>query len=207
MRTFALAMAAMIALTGCINFKGTFTAHEKIKLTHTTIFGNTKTRTIPAGTYNTTFKFSSQDKVKLTFKTGGDDIDVKIKIPAGTNFPQDNGTFKILASRSGQQNNVEGFVNTVRNRSAVTRTRESCSYTTYRRDCRVVCSGANNCRKVCSDYPVTRYGNQEVEYRYNYTDRSLKLQVVAPGSGEILGEYLGEDKDVEKVYLYRGMCF
>lgn len=207
MRNLALALAALIALTGCINFKGSFTAHEKVKLTHSTVFGNNKVKTIPAGTYETTFKFSSKDKVKLTFKTAGDDIEVKIKIPEGTNLPSDNGTFKILASRSGQQNNVEGFVNTVRNRSELTRTRESCSYTTYRRECRVVCSGQNNCRKVCNDYPVTRYGYQDVEYRYNYTDRTLKLQVVAPNSGEILGEYLGEDKDVEKVYTYRGMCF
>lgn len=207
MRIFALAFAAALVLSSCNNFKGTFTAHQAVKLTHSTVFGNNKTKTIPAGTYETTFKFSSEDKIKLTLKTGGDDISVKIKIPEGTNLPSDNGTFKILASRSGQQNNVEGFINTVRRRGDVTRTRESCSYTTYRRQCDVVCNGNNNCRKVCRDYPVTRYGYQDVEYRYHYTDRSLKLEVVAPNSGEILGEYIGEDNNVEKVYTYRSTCF
>lgn len=207
MRQIALSIAALMLFASCVNYKGTFTANQDIKLVHSTVFGNNKVKTIPAGSYQTTFKFSSDEKVKLTFKTGGDDIEVKVKLPSGTTLPSERGAIRIMATRSGQQNNILGFVDTVRSSSSVTRTRESCSYTVYRRSCTTQCDSRRNCRQVCNRVPMTRYGYQDVEFRYEYTDRSLKLEVVAPGSDAILGEYFGEDRDVRKVYLYQGRCF
>jgi len=200
-------LAALSLLSGCVQYTGTFTAHERLTLIHSTVFGNERTRTIPRGTYSTSFKFSSKNKIKLTFKSGGDDISVKIKLPAGTKLPEERGRFSIPANRSGQRNNVEGFVDTVRTEGDLVRRFEACSYTTYRHDCRVICSGGVlGCRQVCSNYPITFYGEREVEYRQLYTNRTLRLEVVEPSTGEVLGEYLGENNKVQRKYIYEGMC-
>lgn len=200
-------MLALASITSCVNFKGTFTANKTLKLVHTTVFGNEKTRTVPAGTYATRFKFTSEDKMKLTFENGDNDIEVKIKLPSSRNFPRERGPINVPASTTGQKYDITGFIDTQYSSSDVRRERESCTYTVYRRECRPVCDRHGNCRQVCDRVPVTRYGYQQVEYRYRYTDRNLKLEMVAPGTDDIIGEYRGDDRDVTKDYLYRGNCF
>lgn len=200
-------LLALASITSCVNFRGTFTANQKLKLVHTTIFGNEKTRTVPAGTYATRFKFSSEDKIKLTFENGDNDIEVKIKLPENRNFPRERGAINLPASKTGQKYDITGFIDTQYSYSDVRRERESCSYTVYRRECHTTCDNRGNCRQVCNRVPVTRYGYQHVEYRYRYTDRDLKLEMVAPGTDDILGEYRGDDRDVFKDYLHRGRCF
>lgn len=206
MKHFALLLATLL-LSSCVNFTGTFTANQKLTLIHSTVFGNEKTRTVPAGTYSTKFKFSSDDKIKLTFENGSDDIEVKIKLPENRQFPRERGEINLPASRTGQRYDINGFIDTRYSRSGVTRTTESCSYTVYRRECRTVCDRRNDCRKVCDRVPVTRYGRQDVEFRYRYTDRDLKLELVTPRTESIVGSYRGEDREVNKEYLYRSRCF
>lgn len=206
MKNLTLLMTVLF-LTSCVNFKGTFTANEKLKFVHTTVFGNDKTKTVPAGTYSTKFKFSSEDKMKLTFEKAGDDIEVKIKLPSNRNFPRERGEINLPANQTGQRYDIKGFIDTRYSRSGVTRQSESCSYTVYRRECHTNCDRRGNCRQVCNRVPVTRYGQQQVEFRYVYTDRDLKLELTKPNQEAILGSYRGEDREVNKEYLYRSSCF
>ena len=205
MRNLTLLLAALL-LSSCVNFKGTFTANEKLKLIHTTVFGNEKTKTVPAGTYSTKFNFSSEDKIKLTFEKGGDDIEVKIALPSNRQFPRERGEINLPANQTGQRYDIKGFIDTRYSRSGVTRTTESCSYTVYRRQCNTSCDRRGNCRQVCSRVPMTRYGYEQVEFRYVYTDRDLKLELTKPSQEAIVGSYRGEDREVNKEYLFRSTC-
>ncbi len=206
MRAILLTLT-LLSITSCINFRGTFTANENLKLIHTTVFGNDKVRNVPAGSYATRFKFTSEDKVKFTFENGDNDIEVKVKLPENRTFPREKGEINLPASQTGQRYDIKGFIDTRYSRSDVRRERESCSYTVYRRECRTTCDRRGNCRQICDRVPVTRYGYQEVEYRYRYTDRDLKLEMTVPGSDAIVGSYRGDDRDVQKDYVYRGRCF
>jgi len=205
----SLVIGALLLASSCINFKGTFTADKNLKFVHSTVFGNEKTKTVPAGTYRTSFKFSSDDKVKFTFNREGDDIEVKVKLPENRSFPRERGVINLPASQSGQRYDIRGSVDTRYSQSGVTRTTESCSRTVYRRSCTTVCDGGNrrSCRQVCDRIPVTIYGRQDVEFRYSYTDRSLELELTVPRSDEIVGDYNGQDRETNKVYLYQGRCY
>lgn len=202
-----LALLALATLTtGCIDLKGGFTAHEDLKLVHTTIFGNEKTKTVPTGAYKTTVTFSSSEKVKLTFK-GAKEVEVKVKLPSDTAFPRDNGRIELLASKTGQRYDILGFIKTDYSSSRTYRDRESCQYTVYEQRCTTTCDSQRNCRRTCDRVPVTRRGFQHVEYRYDYTERFLKLEMVKPNTDAIVGEYRGDDRDSRKVYLHQGRCF
>lgn len=202
-----LLLSSLVLISSCVNFKGTFNSYKTLKFVHSTVFGNSKTKSVPAGTYNTKFKFTSEDKMKLTFEREGDDIEVKIKIPTDRSIPRERGAINLPASATGQRYNIVGFIDTRYSQSGVTRTSESCTYTVYRRTCSTSCDRNGNCRQVCERTPVNVYGRQDVEFRYDYTDRSLKLELVEPGSESIAGDYRGEDRDVQKTYIYQGRCF
>ncbi len=206
MRNILLA-STLLLLSSCVNFKGTFNSYKTLKFVHSTVFGNSKTKTVPAGTYATKFKFTSEDKMKLTFEREGDDIEVKIKLPTDRSFPRERGAINLPASVTGQRYDIKGFIDTRYSQSGMTRSSESCTYTVYQRSCSTSCDSRGNCRQICERIPVNRYGRQDVEFRYKYTDRDLKLELVAPGNESIVGDYRGEDRDVEKVYTYQGRCF
>jgi hypothetical protein len=207
-----LTLAAILALTtSCVNFKGSFTADRKLKLKHTTVFGNVKNKSVPAGRYQAKVKFSSEDKIKLTLENGSDDIEIKMKLPSNRQFPTNSGRINLPANKTGQNYDIEGFIDTEYSSSGVTRTTESCSYTRYERRCTKVCDGGSRpnrpvCRTVCDRVPVSVYGRQDVEYRTDYTDRELELSVVLPNGGQV-GRYFGTDRSSNKVYLYQGRCF
>jgi len=205
MRLITLAVLLAVS-TGCVNFKGSFTANRNLKLKHTTVFGNEKNKNVPAGTYQAEVKFSSDDKIKLTLERGGDDIEVKMKLPSNRQFPGNSGPINLPASRTGQNYDIEGFIDTQVSRSRVTRTVETCSYTRNERRCSKVCNGNRSCRTVCDTVPVTVYGRRDVEFRYDYTNRDLELTVLIPNGGQV-GRYRGTDRESNKVYLYKGRCY
>lgn len=206
MKKLALTLVLMLGAVGCMNFEGTFKADEKLKLVHTTMFGNEKTKTLQPGTYKTSFGFSSEDKMKLTFERPGEDLDVKIKFPSNSDFPRRNGNIFLSASETGQRYDIQGRINTEYSQSRRYNERERCSWTEYRTDRRTHCDRHGNCRQICNQVPYTRYGYQRVEYRYEYTDRELHLELVKPRSKQSVADYNGTDRDAQKVYLFQGMC-
>lgn len=206
MKKLALTLVLMLGAVGCINFEGSFKADETLKLIHTTMFGNEKTKVLPAGTYQTEFSFSSEDKMKLTFKRPGKDLDVKIKFPSNSDFPRRNGNIYLPASRTGQRYDIQGRINTEYSQSRRYSKRESCTWTEYRTQCRTRCDSRGNCRQVCDRVPYTRHGYQRVEYRYEYTDRELHLELVKPRGARTVADYNGTDRDSEKNYIFKGRC-
>jgi|GEM_PF-1593823 hypothetical protein len=207
MKKLTLILALMLGAVGCINFEGTFKADEKLKLVHTTMFGNEKIKTLSAGTYQTSFEFSSDEKMKLTFTRPGDDLDVKIKFSSSSDFPRRNGNIDLPASQTGQRYDIKGRISTDQSLSRTYNERERCSWTEYRTDCYVVCDGPRgSCRQVCNRIPVTRYGHQRVEYRYQYTERELYLELVKPQNTQSVADYNGRDRDTQKIYSFQGIC-
>ncbi len=206
MKNLLTLLAVAMMTTSCIDLRGDFTAHENLKLIHTTIFGNEKTKTVPAGAYKAKVTFSSSEKVKLSFK-GAKEVEVKVKLPSSTSFPRDNGRIELLASQSGQRYDMLGFIKTDYSRSRTYRDRETCTYTTYEQRCTTSCDSRGNCRRTCDRVPVSRRGFQHVEYHYEYTDRFLKLEMVKPNTDAIVATYRGDDRDTRKVYLRQGRCF
>lgn len=205
MKKLSLLLISLLTLAGCNDFGGDFTANQNLRLVHTTVFGNDRTITVPAGTYRASFGFSSKDKIKLTLKNGSNDIDIKMKINGNT-FPRDNGRIYLPASRTKQAYDITGDLQSVVTYSRYFRESESCSYTEYRQQCYPVCDNRGNCRTVCNTVPVTVNGWRNVEYRNQYTDRSLNLDITVPNSGNLVGSYSGDAREIVRQYVYQTPC-
>jgi len=214
---FVLPLMLLVMASSCLKLNGVFKVDKDLKLVHTTIFGNDKTKTVPAGRYRASFKFQSKEKVKLTFKKdGGQDISVKIKLPEGTRLPETEGAINLPASETGQRYNIEGAISTDFSRSDSMSGRESCTYTTYERRCERVCEEVESrrnpgerrrrCRKECDRVEVTNYGYHHVEYYFSYTDKKLTLEILNPRSGNVLAHYNGTHHDSSKHYTFQGTC-
>jgi hypothetical protein len=213
--TIALAGLLTIGLTSCNNFSGEFKTGQKLKIVHTTIFGNKKTKTIPAGSYRATLGFSSKTKVKLSLKRSGKkDIDVKIQLPENAQFPTYQGDISIPASQTGQLYDLKGKIATNITRSGETSTYESCSYTDRVRRCEKVCRNVTKpngevvrrCKRECRMVTVTLRGSRDVTYHMVYTAKKIKLGAFNPGSRTRLGDFQGNFNDSDKVYDYYGSC-
>lgn len=231
MRLTTLALAAMmtVGVTSCDDFSGQFTANQQLKLVHTTIFGNKKTKKVPMGNYEAKLGFSSSNKVKLTLKEdNGDEISVKIKLPEDRDFPTFQGEIDLPASQTGQKYDMKGKIASEVSRTAPTSTYESCSFTVHERRCRRVCDepvnrdgdvvrdrrdlndrhrDRRNCRQECHSVPVTIHGHRDVTYHYTTTHKRIKLGVFTIGSNERLGNFKGNLTDTDKVYDFYGQCF
>lgn len=217
MRLITMAMAGLLTLglSSCNDFSGEFKTGQTLKLKHRTIFGNTKTKKIPAGNYRATLGFSSKHKVKLSLKRSGKkDIDVKIKLPDNAQFPTYQGKIDIPASQTGQLYDLRGRVATNVTRSGSTSTYESCTYTDQVRRCEKVCEEVTKpngqvvtrCRKECRMVNVTISGSRDVTYHMVYTHKKIKLGAFNPGTRDRLGDFKGDFNDSDKVYDYYGTC-
>jgi hypothetical protein len=213
--TIALAGLLTLGLSSCNDFSGEFKTGQKLKIVHTSMFGKKKTKKIPAGTYRATLGFSSKSKVKLSLKRSGQkDIDVKIKLPSGSQFPSFQGDIVIPASQSGQRYDLNGKIATNVTRSGQTNTYESCTYTEYVRRCEKVCKEitrpngevVQRCHRECRKVPVSISGSRDVTYHMVYTTKKIKLGVFTPGTRTRLGDFKGNFSDSDKVYDYHGTC-
>lgn len=204
MKNLFLLLTSMLTLVSCNDFGGDFTANQNLQLVHTTVFGNERNITVPAGTYSASFGFSSKDKLKLTLKNGNNDIDIKMKIN-GNSFPRNNGRIDLPASRTGQAYDITGDLQSVVTYSNYFRDRESCSYTEYRQECYPVCDN-RGCRTVCNTRPVTVYGWRNIEYRNQYIDRTLSLDITTPNTRNLVGSYSGDSRDIIREYVYQSPC-
>lgn len=213
--TIALAGLLTIGLSSCNDFSGEFKTGQKLQIVHTSIFGNEKTKSIPAGEYRATLGFSSKNKVKLSLKRSGEkDIDMKIKLPDNAQFPTFEGEIDIPAVQTGQRYDMRGRVATDVTRSGQTNTYESCTYTDQVRRCEKVCEDVTRpngqvvtrCRKECRLVTVTLNGSRDVTYHMVYTAKRIKLGVFNPGTRDRLGDFQGNFNDSDKVYDYYGSC-
>lgn len=234
MKVYLPILGALLFLSGCMDYDGAFVAKENLKFKHSTVFGNTKTKTLRAGQYNASFEITSGNKMKFTFK-GSDDLEVKMDVPDHIDLPTSDGTFYYMANETGQNYDIKGDLNTEYTSSGIQSGFESCSYRTVERRCRRVCTEAPaprvrnprdprvgrqprrprptrpapprvSCRTVCDNVSVVRYGNQDVRYRINYTKKTLTLGMSRPNRNSVVADYTGVEKSSSKSYTYRGRC-
>lgn len=199
-----------LGAAACVDYKGNFEAEQDLIFVHSTMFGNERTRVVPAGSYNTEFRFQRfSDKVRFSLK-GSQEIDIKINIPSNVNIPRE-GYFYLTAEQTGQRYDLEGELFSDSSRSRVYDRVETCHITVYETRCDTVCNpsrpnGTPVCYPVCRQVPVTRTGYRDVIYYYEDTLSQLELTVLDRNTGEQLGTYNGSDMDSRKVYTYRGSC-
>lgn len=207
LNTSFLLLFLTLFLSSCVDFKGTFTADEEMTLKHSTMFGNTRERVIPAGRYETSFRFLTvSNKVKLVLR-GADNITVKIDFPRHGRIPR-NGEFYIPAESSGQNYDIEGLISRSYDDSPIYHGVERCDYVTYEQRCSWHCYGPNgtHCEWICRDERVVRRGRQNVSYYYQSLHSAITLDLIEPVSKDPIGRFEGYDSDSTKVYTYRGPC-
>ncbi len=223
-------LSSLIVFTSCVDYDGSFRANEKLKFKHSTVFGNSKTKTLDAGRYKTSFEVTSGKKLKFTFR-GDETVEVKMDIPDNIELPTSDGSFFYMSEETGQNYDIKGNLHSEYSSSGIYDGVESCNYIVHERQCQNVCEsveapikrndenrGERNpaprptrprtpvCRQVCNVVPVTRYGHQNVRYRINTTKKTLTLEMTKPGSGSQVADYRGLDESSVRSYEYRSTC-
>lgn len=187
-----IVLTSLLLLAGCEDLKGTLTVFKNFKAV-------TKdgTQTISSGTYKTSLDFK-RDRVVVALKTDSGETEFSIKTPVGTTIPN-NGNFEVKSAESGQPFDVLGNNKTVETRSETRSGYESCQYQDYQPVC-----GPQGCQSV----PVTRWGQQYIEYylRTVTTDLTINLTAIGNPAGS-LAKFTGHSAFNEKVILQQNRCF
>lgn len=232
LKTPLFVITTLLLLTSCVNTKGTFVAEEDLLFKRKKLFsGRLKDVPVRAGNYKATLKFKTKKKLKLILN--GEDKKIVFKIPEGTRLPSHNGVLNLTASQTGQPYDLYGEVQTDFSRSGQRSERESCSWTTYRRECHRVCEDKDdreprdrddirrdrrrdgdrdgrrrnrNCRRVCEDVPVTHYGYRRVVYHYEYEDKKLFVELMKPASNQMVAAFSGSHHSSNRVVDHSGIC-
>lgn len=220
-----------LLFTSCVNTKGTFVAKENLVFKKKKIFSSrTKDVHVSAGKYKATLKFKTKKKLKLILN--GVDNKIIFNIPKGTLLPSNNGTLNLTAGQTKQPYDLFGDVHTEYSSSGQQSSYESCTWTTYRRECRRVCENKadereprdrrdtrrdhrrdgnpngdrRNCRRVCEDVAYTHYGHRNVVYHYNYQDMSLAVELLKPASNQLVANFKGVHHSSTRVVDHSSIC-
>ncbi len=223
LKTPLFILTTLLLLTSCVNTKGTFLAHEGLVFKKKKLFSSRlKDVPVSAGSYQATFKFKTKKKLKLILN--GEDKKIVFEIPDGTRLPSHNGTLNLTAEQTGQPYDLFGEIQTEFSRSGQHSDIESCSWTTYRRECRRVCTDKadereprdrddirrdrrdRNCRRVCEDVPVTHYGHRRVVYHYEYENKQLFVELLKPASNQMVASFKGTDHSSTRVVDHSSVC-
>lgn len=150
---------------------------------------------VPVGEHQGKIEFINRDFLRITLKLDGRNKVINIPLSKGIDIPSDNGTFSWQSWQIGQSFSIRGELKTTKTDSDVFRGYETCSYT---RD-EYVCDS-----RGCYWTPVTRYGQQYVEYfnRQTLQNISAEFHEVFP-----LAHFSGQRSFNQKNYLYKGQCF
>ncbi|OUR99793.1 hypothetical protein A9Q84_01835 [Halobacteriovorax marinus] len=203
-------LSMALAFVSCNDLDGTFKAKKDLVFkTKKSIFSSKMVKVkVPAGEHKASIKFSSKTKMKIDIK--GVDKKIKIKLPKELSINNRNDEFFVAGEDVKQQYDFEGKIKTTYDRSSSHRGTESCTYTTYIRECEKVCrtneNGRTRCRRRCESVPVTNHGYQDVEYYYSTRETNLKLKVVDPSTSANLAVFKGYDSDTSKVVTWSGSC-
>lgn len=180
--------SALLFMFGCEDLTGTLTAFESFKV-------NAKggVQTVVAGAHKTSLNFK-KNKVVANIETGGSTIKMNLTIPENSVIPA-NGNFDLLAKDSGQPFDVHGTVDTVVTQSQRQSGYETCSY----QDTDVSC-GPQGCQQI----PVTRWGQQYVEYFVRTTQKDMSFDLVSANG--TVAHFDGSEKTSEKIITAQGRC-
>lgn len=185
-------VSTVLFLAGCEDMNGTLTVFKNFKA-----LTKNGTQTVSAGTYKTTLDFK-RDRVVVALKTDSGETEFTIKTSTNTTIP-DNGNFEVKSAESGQPFDVIGNNKTVETRSETRRGYESCQY----QDFQPICGPQG-----CHSEPVTRWGQQYIEYYLRTVTTDLTIGLVAVGNvGSSLAKFAGHSVFNEKVILQQTRCF
>ena len=209
-----LMLLAALLLVSCSPIKGLFNANEELTFKGKKyLLSRGKDIVIDAGEYEAKIFKETRKTLVLKLKDkmiNGEPAQISFKIPKGTSLPGDHGELKLTAKQAKQNYDVKAVVDTEYTTSESQRGRESCTWNTYRRVCRPHCryvNGRRICRDECHRETVTHYGTQEVEYHYSYADKEVDIDILNPGTEEVVGNFLGKKHTSKKVYEHQGACY
>lgn len=187
-----LVLMSVLFLAGCQDLDGTLQVFKNFKA-----LTKNGAQTIRTGSYKTSLDFK-KDKVVVSLKTNDGKIIFAIKTPNGTSIPS-NGNFEVKSVQSGQPFDVLGNNKTQEKHSKIYRGWESCQY----QDIDPGCSPYG-----CHATPVTRWGQQYIEYYVRTVTQDLTVNLTTIGSAvDNLAQFLGHSSINEKVIIQQTRCF
>jgi hypothetical protein len=199
-----------VAFVSCNDLDGTFKAKQNLVFkTKKSIFSSKMVKVkVPAGEHKAKIKFSSKTKMKIDID--GVDNKIKVKLPKELSINDRNDEFFLAGEEIKQIYDFSGKIKTKYDQSGTHTGTESCTYTTYVKECEKVChtndQGRTRCRRKCERVPQTNYGYQRVEFHYSTRETTLKLKVLDPSTSESLAQFRGYDSDTDKVITWSGTC-
>ena len=168
---------------------------------------------ISAGEYDSSITMENKQTLLLTITKRGQSKSTKVRftIPKSTSLPTYRGELKLTAKEANQNYDLFAQVDTEYDTlSTPVYETESCTSESHRRVCREVChveNGRQICRDNCVDETITHYGTREVEYHKDYTTQNFNIDILIPGTEEVVGTFSGKDINSNKVYDYQGRCY
>lgn len=210
--TAVVAMASL-SLTACNELSGTLTLKETLNV----VDKKGRAVSVPKGNFASEFEYDQDDReIKLEIKDidGKKDVDLKLRVPAGTQVPTHNGLFSLSGAEVGQNFNLQGELDTDVEVGPRTSGSESCTYTERDYVCDRVCyervdrngKKYRDCQKECGYQDVTHYGSREVEYHYVTTTVSVEAELTDLKDNGVLGELSVARSGSEIIYDYYGSC-
>ena len=209
----ALLTISSLLIVSCSPITGIFKAQEDLSfkgIKYVTGWGSEVP--VAQGEYKSSITMENKKTLllKITKEGQSNPVEVRFKIPKDTSLPEYNGELELTAKDAKQNYDLFAQVETEFHSSSRMHGTESCTWESYRRVCREICrleNGRRICRDECFNETVTHYGSQDVEYHYDYTDRDFNINILKPGTEEVVGNFTGEDHDSDKVYDYHGRCY
>jgi len=209
----ALLTITTLLLVSCSPVTGIFKASEDLSFKGIKyVSGWGSEVPVSAGEYQSSITMENKKTLllKITKEGKSKPTEVRFKIPKGTSLPEYNGELKLTAKDAKQNYDLFAQVDTEFTTSMHFTGTESCTWETSRRVCREIChieNGHQICRDECFNETVTHYGTQDVEYHYDYTDRDFNIDILKPGTQEVVGNFAGKDHDSDTVYDFKGRCY
>jgi len=198
-----LLLISIMALTlaACNGLEGVFTANQQLSFNS----GDSKTD-IRKGKYNAELQYKTDSRKMIinlkNYNENGSNKSIKIKIPAGVDFPLENGQVFVQAEDINQAYDLDGKVTTVTTTSERVHDWQRCTYPSYVH----VCHRGPDGRVYCHNETIWRDGMQEVWYHVVYTQKDVDVTFVEPSSGASVATFIAHNKDARRVIEHTTMC-
>ncbi len=199
---FVLVLGLGVGAAACNELEGTTTV--KKPLSYNIKPGGVDRITIPVGSYESEIERKKKDLIEVTLKSANDkEFEIKFRVPKNLSLP-DNGPFTLQSAVTGQPWDVLGEVRTFKNRSPLYRDWRRCEYSYPERVC--FPDGRGDVR--CETRWVTRWGNQDVEYYYIDTEKTVTMAFNPNGNRtDSDAQFVGVTVWREEVISWQGRCY
>jgi hypothetical protein len=164
---------------------------------------NVAPQTIPAGQYAAELSSSSsQIEIKVT-TTSKQTNKIIIKLPGGDELPNLSGSLSLSAAQAAIEYDVSGQVNTQESDGDETSGVQNCSYPVTQKVCHWT-EGQKD--QQCDQVTTYVSGSQNVTFHEQYTNKSVSIQLLEPGTSNVIATFQGGNDGAETIYDYQGPC-